>query len=190
MPIFKRRPWKCIAMSANDEPNLVDAAPTRVVRKMVNMTLHWYLPGSQEVRFHELGYSYGNLDLQQWESGFQMTRIKLNKAIAELRTWQERTHTDELISSWDDEVFFFYILHFQFLWVRLHTLEEEQMIPWGEDFWDWGMVVRDEIPCIAYTFPTVAPFMNMSPRPYVWGFYAPSDVTIPTLGEQGITLDR
>lgn len=165
------------------EPRMIDAAPARVVRELVEKTIHWYLPESQRDRFLQLREDYSHLDSHRWENVYQMAMAKLRPCLETMRGWQDRSETDRLLASWDDEVFFFYILRFQFILVRLHSMGDEDMVPYGlDEFWDWAMVPRDPESWIYYTFPTVVEFNKLAVKPPIWKFFAPSDVAITKKG--------
>ena len=158
---------------------MVDVGPAKLVRGMVSKLLHWFLPDSQQHRFSEIGERYSYLDSHGWEKAFQMTKPKLQESLRTLKGWVSRPETDELMDSWDDEVMFFYVLHFQRAWINMHRFSDDQLIPgsWN-DFWEWAMVVRDDESWLDYTFPTVVDFQKLNPKPKIWRFFAPSDVKI------------
>lgn len=161
------------------EPKTINAAPARVVRELVAETIHWYLPESQRDRFLKIGDDYSYLDSHRWESVYQMAMAKLRRCLETMKGWLDRPETDELLDSWDDEVFFFYVLRFQFILVHLHSLADEDWVPYGlDEFWDWAMVPGDHESWVFYTFPTVVKFDKLSQKPPIWKFFAPTGVAI------------
>lgn len=161
---------------------MIECAPAQVVRGILNQLHHWYLPESQRERFIEIGELYSLLDSRRWEASFQMAMVKLKPCLDELYRWADRRETDDLLSAWDDDVLFFYVLRFQSVLVKIQSFDDNQMIPAGmDDFWQWAVATQEGESWIHYTFPIVAIYLDLSERPAVWKFFAPSDVKIPEI---------
>ena len=170
---------------SDSEPSqrLIDAAPAKVVREMVDSLMHWFLPESQRLRFLRIGEDYSYLDSHRWEAAYQMARVKLGPGMQTMKSWLDRPETDVLLCSWDDEILFFYVLRFQFVLVRLYSVGDDQMIPAGwDDFWDRLMTIRDPESWIRYTFPTVIEYEKLGKKPPIWRFFSPCDVPITKKG--------
>jgi hypothetical protein len=166
-----------------DGARMCDFAPARLLRGLVEQTLHWYLPESQRLRFLRIGEDYSYLDSHRWEAAYQMARVKLGPCLKTMGTWSNRPETDALLCSWDDETFFFYVLRFQFVWIRLYAIGDEVMIPYGlDEFWEWAMTIKEGETWIYYTFPTVVEYNKLDPKPPIWRFFSPCDVPITKNG--------
>lgn len=162
-------------MQADEEMSF--GCPAKLVREILGQLDDWFRPASLREKFLRVGEDMSYLDSHQWEVKYGFVLPRLRKALDDLAHLLMSPSSLEHMDLWEDDVLFFYMLHWQMVLVRLYGMRDEEVVPAPlEAFWEWAM--KPSSSWITYTFPTKRAFVQLARRPVIWQFFAPCDVTI------------
>jgi len=101
----------------------------------------------------------------------------LSAALAQLKDWAEETETALLISAWDDELIFWYVMKVQSVVVLLAT-NPAGMVPIDfETFWDRYM--SHLTTWMELFFSPGGAFLKLANRPKIWRIAWPAGEGLP-----------
>jgi len=155
---------------------MIDALPAKRMLEMLLDTVDFYFPPSQRARYERVVAEFESQGQTYWLERVGAKRQTIADALRKLGTWTEMTDSELLVSSWDDEVLFFYILRTQFLFSRVAAAKPTDMIPGRlEEFWQWGMIPRDDDPWMLFPIFTEQNLQRAAIKPPIWKIPYPHD---------------
>lgn len=153
-------------MEHSDE--MIDCLPAKQLLEMIFATVDFYFPPMLRGRFEKIAEFFETKDQYYWLERAAAKRDALATAFRNLGEWVEMTDSTLLMSAWDDEVFFFYVLRTQFVFSRI-AVKPDDLIPGTmEGFWKWCMTPGAKENCTVFILFT-AQNLRLAPiKPPIW----------------------
>lgn len=141
------------------------------------MTWEWYFPPEVRARFEAQADLFETMTLEEWEKRWWEKKEDLSDALAKLKDWSGETDSALLISAWDDELIFWYVMKMQSV-VMLLAANPTGMVPFGlEPFWD--SYVSHLTSWAEFVFGPGGAFIKLAKRPRIWRIAWPAEQGVP-----------
>ena len=138
-------------------------------------TLDFYFPPELRARYERAAAEFETKNQLYWIERAGAKRIEIAEAFRKLGEWTDMTDSELLMSAWDDEVLFFYVLRTQFVFARV-AAKPDDMIPGTMDgFWKWGMTPSDKEMWMSFPVMTAAHYRMAPIKPPIWKIPYPND---------------
>lgn len=158
-----------------DEPHRIETVPAKLILASMVASQQFYFPEEMRARFEAVAVLFEERDGAFWQDRFDDCREDLAAGLIELENWTDDLSADLVMLSWSDEVFFFYILKIQFLWIRL-SMDPDARVPSPMDaFWKWGVCLQPSEGWVFWTFPCAVEFEKMADPPFIWRIPLPNE---------------
>ena len=142
---------------------------------MMRQTWEFYFPPELRERYIRIAARYEMQGQTEWLATLKAKLPQITEAFAELGKWSASPDSAPLMSKWDDDTLFFYVMRIQFLVCRL-AAKPDDMIPGTCDgFWTWGMSVKPDDPWMLFPVLTRDALKSAKTKPPLWQIAYPAD---------------
>jgi hypothetical protein len=147
---------------------MIDCHSAKRTLEMIFATLDFYFPASLRERFERVAASFEQKDQMHWIETARAKKGEIADAFRKLGQWSDMEDSELLMSSWDDEVFFFYVLRTQFVFSRI-AAKPDDMIPGTlAGFWAWAMTPSEDEMWMIYPIFTEQNYQIAPIKPPIW----------------------
>lgn len=154
---------------------MIEAHTAKRTLEMLVETLDFYFPPSLRPRYERIAAEFEAKNQLQWIERARAKSRETAEAFRKLGEWTDMTDSELLMSAWDDEVLFFYVLRIQFVFARL-AAKPDDMIPGTMDgFWKWGMTPSDRELWMLFPALTSEAYRVAQIKPPIWKIPYPYD---------------
>jgi len=154
---------------------IIEARSAKETLELFLQTWEYYFPPSMRARFEQCAAAFEMRDQVYWIDRAKTKTPQIAEALRKLGEWADIPDSELLMSSWDDEVFFFYVLRTQFLVARL-AAKPNDMVPGHFDaFWKWAMTLSKDEPWMLFPVMTKDALKTAPFKPPIWRIPYPID---------------
>ena len=155
--------------------DMIDCHSAKRTLEMLVETLDFYFPPALRARYEKVAALFETKPQDYWLERVAAQRDAIAEAFRRLGEWSDMEDSELLMSAWDDDVFFFYVLRTQFVFSRI-AAGPDQMIPGTLDgFWQWAMTPRPDEPWMIYPVFTAQNYRVAPVKPPLWRIPYPHD---------------
>lgn len=144
----------------------MDVITGETALKQMEMCWEWYFPPEARARFEAQADTFERKELEEWEGRWWARKEDLTVALEELGKWSEETDTSLLVTGWDDELIFWYVMRMQGLAVLLASNPQAYTPAGLESFWDRHVMHLTS--WMEFVFPVGGAFLKLERRPKIW----------------------
>ena len=156
---------------------MIDCFSASKTLEMLVETLDFYFPPELRMRYDKICAEFETKNQLHWIERARAKQREIVEAFRKLGEWSDMPDSELLMSAWDDEVFFFYVLRTQFMFARLAAMPDA-MIPGTMDgFWKWGMTPGDKELWMAFVVEGTFYYSRAKTKPPIWRIPYPCDIS-------------
>lgn len=140
--------------------------PAGKTLELMETTWEWYFPPEVRERFERKADWFETQPLAAWEERWWARKEDLTAALGELGKWSEEADTSLLVTGWDDELIFWYVMRMQ-SWCVMLAAHPDKMVPWElKDVWEQHVLRLTT--WMEFVFPVGGAFLKLERRPKIW----------------------
>ena len=153
----------------------IEARSARETVALLLQTWEFYFPPELRERYDRIAADFATRDQTHWIERAHANTPKIREALLQLGDWSDVPDSELLMSAWDDEVLFFYVLRTQFVVARLAARPDDMVPGHLNEFWTWAMSIRDDEPWMLFPVMTAEALKVTKTKPPIWKIPYPRD---------------
>lgn len=143
--------------------------------EMILATGDFYFPPTLRERYDRIAAAFEAKSQYYWIERAAAKRDATAEAFRKLGEWADMCDAELLMSAWEDEVFFFYVLRTQFVFSRI-AADPDGPIPGTFDgFWKWAMTPQNGELWMSFPVFTEQNYRAAPVKPPIWRIPYPKD---------------